>query len=149
MIARAQRRHQRDDDRGQARRDQRRSRRAGYRGPGFAQRLGGRRAVRAVDVTLLAALQRRHVGKKHGRAAKGRKIDEPLRRFGVAAEMHEARSAAQSLLGFVGELFHRSGFSAFGEEQDEKRARRRQPASRASDSVQAPGVTCPSATARR
>ena len=79
MIAGRQRRHQRHDDRREAGGDEFGSGRAGNVGPGGAKGLGRRRAVGAVGVALLAALQRRGVGIEHRRAAERREVDEALR----------------------------------------------------------------------
>ena len=92
MVARAHRGRQRGDDCREAGGHQRRSRGARKLAPGLAQRLGRRRAVRAVGVALLAAFERGDVGIKHGRAAKGGQIDEAVRLLGVAAERDAAAS---------------------------------------------------------
>ena len=106
MIAGLERRHQRNDDRRQARWRQHRPRRARQLAPGRRQRLGRRRAAGAVGEALGAALQRRDVGIEHGRTAKRRHIDEALREFDVAAEIHQARAAPQAGARFIGKLGH-------------------------------------------
>src|ERR1700677_49972 len=106
VIAGAERRHQRDDDRRQPRGHEHRSRRARKVGPRGAQSLGRRRAAGAIGEALAAVLERRYIGIKHGRAAKRRHVDEPLRELSVPAEIHEARAAPQGRTRFIGELGH-------------------------------------------
>ena len=106
VIAGAQRRHQRDDDRRQSRGHEHRSRRARKVGPGGAQGLGRGRAAGAVGKALRPVLERRDIGIEHGRAAKRRHVDEALRELGVAAEIHEARAAPQGRARFVGQFGH-------------------------------------------
>ena len=106
MVAGADRAQQRQRDRRHAGRDEHGSRCAGDRGPGFAQRVGGRRAVRAVSVSLVLAVERLGIGEEHRRAAVRRHVDESLRRFAVAAEMDETRTAAQAGFCFRAEVFH-------------------------------------------
>ena len=109
MVARAERRHQRDPDRGEAGRDEHRSRGAGDVAPGLGQRVGRRRAVRAIGVALLAVLQRRDVGIEDGRSAERRDVDEALRDFAVTGQMGEAGADAQSV-----PWLRRSAFSSIG-----------------------------------
>ena len=106
VVAGREGRHQRHDDRRKARRDELGPRRAGNVGPGRRERVRRRRAMRPIGVALGAALQRLRVGIEHGRAAKRRHIDEPLRLAAVAPEMDEARAALERSAGFVGELGH-------------------------------------------
>ena len=106
VVAGRDGRHQRHDDRRKARRDELGPRRAGNVGPGRRERVRRRRAVRPIGVALGAALQRRRVGIEHGRAAKRRHIDEPLRLAAVTPEMDEARAALEGNASFVGEFGH-------------------------------------------
>ncbi len=110
MIAGGKRRHHRHDDRCEARRNEDGPGGAGNVGPGRAQSLGRRSAVRAVGIALVSALQRGDVRIEDRRTTKRRQIDEPLRLLAVPPEQHQPRTALQGRAGFVGQLRHGPGF---------------------------------------
>ncbi len=106
VIAGADGGRDRGDDRKKPGGDQHGPGGAGKRTPGFAKSVGGRRAVGAVGVALLAGPHRLDVGIENRRAAIGGHIDEAMARLGVAAEMHEARTRAEPLLCFFSQFRH-------------------------------------------
>ena len=101
MLAALHRRLQRHRDGGEAGRRQRRAGRAGDFAPGVGERVGGRRAVRAIGVALIVGLHRSGVGIKHGRAAKRRQVDEAVRGLKIVAGVDQPGAEALRCLWFI------------------------------------------------
>ena len=113
MVAGLDRREQGQRDRGEAGRREHRSGGARELGPGLGQRLGRRRALRAIGKMRVARDEVLIGRKQHGRAAIDRRVDETMLLRGMSAGVDELGAGLQIFAAVFGRLGHGFVLSAF------------------------------------